>query len=51
MKKVARRIRAGQSEQDEDHANRIDLQLLSWGGIGHCGLDGSQSAPSGSFLV
>ncbi|MBF0646603.1 hypothetical protein [Desulfuromonas acetoxidans] len=30
MKKVARRIRAGQSEQDEDQANRIDLQLLSW---------------------
>ncbi len=30
MKKVARRIRAGQSEQSEEDPNRIDLQLVSW---------------------
>lgn len=30
MKKVARRIRAGNSEQDEAAPKRIDFQLLSW---------------------
>ncbi|MEA3464749.1 MAG: hypothetical protein U9R29_01810 [Thermodesulfobacteriota bacterium] len=30
MKKVARRIRIGQREQEEDQPKRIDFQLLSW---------------------
>nr|WP_320049302.1 hypothetical protein [uncultured Desulfuromonas sp.] len=30
MKKVAKRIRAGQAEQEEDQAKRFDFQLLSW---------------------
>lgn len=30
MKKVARKIRAGNSEQDSDQPQRMDLQLLSW---------------------
>ncbi|PLX90285.1 MAG: hypothetical protein C0620_13785 [Desulfuromonas sp.] len=30
MKKVARRIRAGQTEQDGTDSKRLDLQLISW---------------------